>query len=276
TTNNMRFRGWAATAPSPATIQASPTLPWEGARALTAGVTVGVAAAWAALWLWAGSGSAHLLGHDRLAIEGLPAMAGLMAGWALMTVAMMLPASMPMITWFHGVAGGRSRRGTMVLVLVGGFLLSWMVFGAGVHMGDWALHTAAARFPWMSSDGFAFGPVVLVLAGVYQFTPLKQRCLARCCAVPRRMTSERWGAEERPARAAFAMGIREGAWSVGCCWALMLLMAAAGMSSLAHMLAVGTVMATETVDKGHRFRTPLGVTLIVAGIVSFGLGAFSA
>jgi predicted metal-binding membrane protein len=272
----MRFRGWAATAPSPVTPPAARTLSWDGApgrRALTSAVLAAVAASWTALWLWGRSGSAHQLDHDRLAIEGLPAMAGLMAGWALMTVAMMLPASMSMIAWFHGVAGGRSRRGPMVVVLVGGFLAAWMVFGAAVHTGDWALHQASARLPWLSSDGWAFGPVVLALAGAYQFTPLKQRCLARCCAVPRRMTRDRWGAEQRPARAAFAMGVREGAWSVGCCWALMLLMAAAGMSSLAHMLAVGTVMATETVDKGHRFRAPLGLTLIVVGLATFALGA---
>lgn len=275
----MRFRGWAATAPSPVTPQAARTASWDGApgpRALTSAILAVVAASWTALWLWGRSGSAHLLSHDRLAIEGLPALTGLMAGWTLMTVAMMLPASMPMITWFHGVAGGRSRRGPMVLVLVGGFVVSWLAFGAAVHAGDWALHLASARLPWLSSEGWALGPVVLALAGVYQFTALKQRCLARCCAVPRRMTGERWRAEEHPARAAFAMGVREGAWSVGCCWALMLLMAAAGMSSLAHMLAVGTVMATETIDKGHRFRAPLGVTLIVAGVATFALGAVSA
>jgi predicted metal-binding membrane protein len=239
-------------------------------------VSAAVVASWAGLWLWGRSGSAYLLSHDRLATDGLPALAGLMGGWALMTVAMMLPASMSMVTWFHGLAVGRSRRGSMVLVLVGGFLVSWMLFGVAVHAGDWALHRASARLPWLTADGWAVGPVVLMLAGLYQFTPLKQRCLARCCAVPRRMTSERWGAEERPARAAFSMGLREGAWSVGCCWALMLLMAAAGMASLAHMLAVGTVMAAETIDKGHAFRAPLGFTLIVAGLATFVLAALAA
>lgn len=245
-------------------------------RRLVAAVAAVVAGAWVALWAWGASGSAYLLSHDRLGAVGMPAAAGLMAGWMLMTVAMMLPASMPLVAWFHQMVGSRTRPGGMVLILVAGYLAPWVLFGAAIHAGDWALHRAAVRVPWVGAGAWAVGPAVLLLAGLYQFTALKQRCLTRCCAVPR-MTRAQWASAERPASTAFGLGVHEGAWSIGCCWALMLLMLAGGMSSLAHMVALGAVMAVEkNVDRGHRLSTPLGAALLLAGLVTLALGTPSA
>jgi predicted metal-binding membrane protein len=235
-----------------------------------------VAAAWVALWAWGASGSAYLLSHDRLGTVGLAAAPRLMAGWILMTVAMMLPAGMPLVAWFHKVAGSRARPGGMAPVLAAGYLAPWVVFGAAIHVGDWALHQAAVRVPWVAGGAWSIGPIVLIVAGLYQFTALKQRCLTRCCAVPR-MTPAQWASADRPASTAFGLGVHEGAWSIGCCWALMLLMLAGGMSSLAHMVALGAVMAVEkNVDRGHPLSTPLGAALLLAGLVTLALGALSA
>ena len=245
-------------------------------RRLVAAVGAVVSAAWVALWAWRASGSAYLLSHDRLGTVGLSAAPGLMAGWTLMTVAMMLPAGMPLLAWFHKMARSRARPGGMTLVLVAGYLAAWMLFGAAIHGGDWALHRAAVRVPWVAGGAWSIGPLVLLLAGLYQFTALKQRCLTRCCAVPR-MTPAQWASADRPASTAFGLGVQEGAWSIGCCWALMLLMLAGGMSSLAHMIALGAVMAVEkNVDQGHRLSTPLGAALLLAGLVTLALGALSA
>jgi predicted metal-binding membrane protein len=227
-----------------------------------------VAAAWLGLWVWSRSGSAYLLRHDRLEVAGLSAAWALMAGWLLMSVAMMLPASIPLVRWFHNTA----RRGRMVPILVGGYLTAWTLFGAAVHAGDWVLHATAAQVPWLGEGAWTAGPVVLVLAGLYQLTPLKRRCLVRCCALPR-VTAAQWASEPRPGRSAFGLGVREGAWSIGCCWALMLLMVVAGMGSLAHMIALGAVVVIEqNVGRSRRLSAPLGMTLVLVGIATLVLG----
>jgi predicted metal-binding membrane protein len=230
-----------------------------------------VAAAWIALAAWGRSDLRYLLGHERLGTVGLPALGGLMAGWVLMTVAMMLPASMPLIAWFHGLARGRARHGGMVLLLVGGYLATWAVFGVAVHAGDWVLHRAGAALPFVAAGAWALAPGALVVAGLWQFTPLKRRCLRRCCMRPE-LSVEQWAADARPARLALRLGVQEGVWTLGCCWALMLLMMVGGMSSLAHMLALGAVMLVEkSVQGSRRLTAPLGVCLLAAGVVAFAL-----
>jgi predicted metal-binding membrane protein len=104
---------------------------------------------------------------------------------------------------------------------------------------------------------------VLALAGVYQLSPLKRACLTQCRG-PVQFLTRYW----RPGRiGAFVMGIQHGAFCVGCCWALMLLMFAVGTANLAWMLLLGAVMAIEKNARwGKKLVRPLGIVLITWGI----------
>ncbi len=106
---------------------------------------------------------------------------------------------------------------------------------------------------------------ILLLAGAYQFTPLKHRCLDKCRS-PFSFVVEHWqGRRER--WQAFQLGIHHGLFCVGCCWALMLLMFATGVGSLVWMLALTAVMVIEKTSRwGARLVAPVGVALLVAGV----------
>lgn len=187
-------------------------------------------------------------------------MALFVASWTVMTIAMMLPTSLPVLTTFEAVARGHADRALLVALVVAGYLLTWSVFGMGVSVGQ----VVAQRIPIGSS-------AILLLAGVYQFTPLKHRCLEKCRS-PLSFVIEHWqGRHDR--WQALRLGIDHGLFCVGCCWALMLLMFVVGMTNLAWMLALAIVMAIEKNTRwGHRLSAPLGIVLLAWGaatLVSF-------
>jgi predicted metal-binding membrane protein len=105
----------------------------------------------------------------------------------------------------------------------------------------------------------------LVLAGLYQFAPLKYACLDKCRS-PLSFITEHWrGSHERTQ--AFRLGIRHGLFCIGCCWSLMLLMFAVGAGNIGWMLVLGAVMAIEkNLPWGRRLSKPLGVVLVLWGV----------
>jgi predicted metal-binding membrane protein len=116
------------------------------------------------------------------------------------------------------------------------------------------------------------GALALIAAGVYQFTPLKYYCLDKCRS-PLNFIMGHWNGRDA-ARQALALGVHHGLFCVGCCWSLMLLMFAVGAGSLGWMLVLGVVMAAEkNLPWGRRLSAPLGVTLLIWGIVMLLLGA---
>jgi predicted metal-binding membrane protein len=215
-----------------------------------------------------------LLGHDHGpahpdAHDGAP-LAVAVAGWTLMTAAMMLPTTLPLLASFHALARRRPDRGLLVALVVTGYLGVWSAFGAAVHAAGLRLHTVAERTDWLAGRGWLVGAAALVVAGLYQFTPLKHRCLDRCRS-PLGFVMEHWrGRQER--RQAFWLGTHHGLFCVGCCWSLMLLMFAVGVGSLAWMLLLGAVMAAEkNLPVGRRLSAPLGFVLL-AGSAAIVLG----
>ena len=129
------------------------------------------------------------------------------------------------------------------------------------HVADSAIHLAAARLPWLVIHGWVVGAFVLALAGAFQFSSLKYRCLERC-RTTFGFVAERWRGVA-PSRAALRIGLDHGAFCVGCCWALMLVMFVVGVGRLGWMLALAAVMAAEkNLAWGRHLRTPLGIALI--------------
>jgi predicted metal-binding membrane protein len=235
-------------------------------RAILAGSLVALAgAAWLALWLWEGSPYAHYLHH---ATDGgpLPLEAALFAmGWLLMIVAMMLPSSVPLVVTFRALVGRRRRPGVLVTLLLAGYLAIWGGFGLVAWIGDRGIHAAVEAWPWLAEHPQLIIATTLLAAGMWQFSPLRDRCLDECRS-PLGFVINRWrGTSER--REALLMGIAHGAFCVGCCWSLMLVMFGVGLGSLTAMLALGGLTAIEkNLPWGRRLSRPVGALLVLAAV----------
>jgi predicted metal-binding membrane protein len=239
-----------------------------------------VALAWFALWAWARSPYGRYLEHGDWTVSGpAAALCGWVpggevvvplalsgAGWLLMIAAMMLPSTLPLFDVFDRIAAARPDRGRLLWMLGLGYGAVWALFGLVAHGLHALLLAAVAASPLLAWHAGLFGAATLALAGAFQFTALKRRCLEEC-RTPTSFVMRHWHAGGGPA-AAFRLGARHGVFCVGCCWALMLLMFLVGAGSLGWMLVLGAVMAIEkNFAWGRHLGTPLGVVLIAGGVV---------
>ena len=157
----------------------------------------------------------------------------LWAMWAVMMVAMMLPSALPMI-----LLADTPRRSHFLAL---GYIAIWAVFSIGATALQWMLGQLLILNPMMEASSRAAAATLLAIAGIYQWTPLKQVCLTTCQSpmpfLTRRWRSGSWGA--------FRMGAEHGVHCVGCCWALMLLLFAGGVMNLTVILALTAFVAFE-------------------------------
>jgi predicted metal-binding membrane protein len=228
-----------------------------------------IALAWLALWVWGQSPYGRFFGHHSLeAVRGNGAlMLVFVAGWILMVVAMMLPTSLPLVVLFRTLVQRRPDRTRLTVLLIAGYLAVWTLFGILVYCGDWILHGVVEESTWVEANVVPFiGAGTLLIAGLYQFAPLKYHCLEKCRS-PLSFVTEHWrGSRERSQ--SFLLGAHHGLFCVGCCWSLMLLMFAVGLGSLGWMLVLGAVMAVEkNVSWGRKIGAPLGVVLLGWGLI---------
>jgi predicted metal-binding membrane protein len=237
--------------------------------------------AWIALWLWGQGPYARYLNHGSWTSTGsaaaicraLPAGNWLLpvsvygGGWLLMTAAMMLPTTLPLLDRFDRVVAERADRRRLVILVIFGYLIVWTGFGVAAHVLDAGLHQALRQSAWLLLNGWAVGAVILAIAGLFQFSRLKYHCLAKC-RTPFSFIAKHWRGP-KPRRNAFLLGLDHGLFCVGCCWAIMLLMFVVGTGSVGWMLALGAVMALEKNTRwGARLSLPLGATLLLsAGLV---------
>lgn len=238
-------------------------------------VSVGLltAGAWLALWLAQDSAFGFLHHHHHLGHFGGPSpllALVFVGGWTVMTVAMMLPTSLPILTAFQTLARGRSDRSLLVALVIAGYLLTWVLFGVLVFLAFFALQKLAASFDGLEAYSWAGAPALLLLAGAFQFSSLKYRCLDKCRS-PLTFVLEHWQGRQHRWQA-FLLGMDHGVFCVGCCWALMLLMFAVGFGSVAWMFVLAVIMAVEkNVPWGRRMSAPVGIVLIGWGAVLLAL-----
>ena len=226
-----------------------------------------VATAWLVLWTWHGSPYAGYLHHDVPAGLGAGAEIALfVVGWTVMIVAMMLPTTAPLLVTFVTLVRRRHRPGVLVGILIGGYILVWSAFGLAAWLADRIVHAAVEAVPVLSANPAILLAATLVVAGAYQFSALKERCLSECQS-PLGFVLTRWtGVASR--RDALRIGISHGAFCVGCCWSLMLVMFAVGVGSFAWMLVLGAVMAVEkNLPLGRRLVRPTGVLLLLSALL---------
>ena len=231
--------------------------------------------AWLTLWAWEHSPYSRYIQHGMWGhsahfglsehFHGFSAILYLV-GWTLMTVAMMLPSTLPLIEIFRRLTIKKKNHLQLVALVIAGYLIVWAGFGVVAHIGDWGLYQLLGRLPWVQSNGWILGVGILVLAGGFQFSSLKYRCLDKCRA-PLSFVMQYWRGK-RDRLHSFMLGIHHGIFCVGCCWALMLLMFVVGTGSIGWMLALGAVMAIEkNMPWGRKLSAPLGVALIGVGLL---------
>ena len=187
--------------------------------------------------------------------------------WAVMSVAMMLPTALPMVMLFNRFWSGRhpdidSVKPTLLLVL--GYLSVWIVFGfAAALLQLWLEHLQAVTPVMGRMSNPLVGGLVLMGAGLFQLTPLKTACLSKC-RTPLMFLNTRW----REGRGgSFLMGFDHGAFCLGCCWALMLVMFVAGVMNLLWMAALAALMLAEKiVPKGEALAQITGWGLMGCGV----------
>ena len=185
--------------------------------------------------------------------------------WAGMMVAMMLPSAMPMILTFAAVSRKRreqERPYVPVTIFVIGYVAIWTAFSLLAAVAQWFLHREALLSPGMVSRSAWLGGVLLLAAGVFQFTPLKHACLTQCRA-PFEFIMTRW---REGAGGAFRMGVEHGLFCAGCCWALMGLLFVAGVMNILWIAALSLVVGIEKLlPRGFWLSSATGVVLTLWG-----------
>ena len=189
--------------------------------------------------------------------------------WAVMMAAMMLPSAQPVVQAFVRLSLGRGEA-ARATAFVAAYLATWAAFSAVATALQWLLQRRGWVDPMIASRSNALDVVLLLVAGAYQFSPLKRVCLARC-RTPLGFLIGGW----RPGLAgAFTMGLRHGLFCLGCCWALMALLFVGGVMNIAWVAALALAVAIEkTAPRGERLSGVLGAALIVAGLVKLVLAA---
>jgi predicted metal-binding membrane protein len=191
------------------------------------------------------------------------------AMWVVMMVGMMTPSAAPIILLYARVGRSAEAQGkpfAPAAWFAGGYLLVWTAFGLVAALLQLQLQAMALLSPGMASSTDVFAAGLLIAAGIYQWTPLKRSCL-RYCQSPLQFI-QRHGGFRADAPGALALGTRHGAYCVGCCWALMLLLFAGGMMNLLWVAAIaGLVLLEKLLPFGPSIARTAGALMVASGLV---------
>ena len=210
------------------------------------------------------------LGHHDVVIEHseLPwavRIGAYLSIWTVMIGAMMLPTTVPMARLVTAVSARTPDAGPVRTALAVAYLAVWAAFGIVALAGDAGVHAAVDRWPWLHEHPGLILAATLGLAGGFQFSALKDRCLSAC----RDPLSMLWRHYRRGPLGAWRLGLRHALSCLGCCWALMLLMFGTGVGSLAWMLLLTAIMVAEKTTRwGRRLSAPAGAVLLVAAALT--------
>jgi predicted metal-binding membrane protein len=233
-------------------------------------LVLAVIAAWAWLLLGAGieadmmdMGGGHMMAMPpqwTLAYAGL-----LLLMWVVMMMAMMLPSAAPTILLVAALNRQRGRAAPAAAFFAAGYLLVWFGFSLIATALEWVLDQAGLLSATMALGNAAFAGGVLVAAGLYQWTPLKDRCL-RHCRSPLGFLVRHW---RDGALGGLLSGARHGAFCLGCCWMLMALLFVGGVMSLTWIGAIALLVLVEkTLPWGGRMSRVTGAVLCAWGALT--------
>jgi predicted metal-binding membrane protein len=241
-----------------------------------AAVVAAIALAWAVSIAAQLAGLAAYVHHDVLLEHGPPfwlALIAFLLAWQLMIAAMMLPSSLPLVRLFAAAARGQPGPGRAMAGFLSGYALVWSGFGALALVFDLGVHRSVDSIAWLGAHQWLIGGSVLALAGAFQFTRLKDACLEKC-RHPAQFLLRYY---ERGVGGGLRLGARHGVFCVGCCWALMLVMFAAGVASLFWMALLTALMVHEKTRPAGRRAVPVtGVALLATSSVVLLYSAYAA
>jgi len=185
--------------------------------------------------------------------------------WAVMMAGMMLPSAMPSILLYGTLVKKNAERGSVlpsVWVYTSGYLAVWTGFSLVVALLQAGLQSSGLMSPMMISSSPPLSGVILVAAGIYQWLPMKDACLQKC-RNPLQTLLFHW---HPGAGGAFRMGLENGLFCAGCCWALMLLLFAAGVMNLLWVAALAVYVLVEKLLPGGRLTGRIvGLALVTVG-----------
>lgn len=238
-----------------------------GGKSFPPAIPLAIGASWSLIVAAQVTGAAEIVHHDGLIGAGLPVwMALILFGlsWQTMVVAMMVPTSLPMIRLFRMTSGSQPAQGRVLVAFLSGYTLVWAIFGFAALGGDVLLHRFEDSSSWLSARPWLLPASALALAGVFQFTTLKDRCL-RECRHPGPFLLRHY---RRGPGAALELGLRHGLFCIGCCWALMLLMFAVGVANLVWLAVLTALMVYEKTGRlGEWVPRYAGATFLFMAVV---------
>src|SRR5437763_12176238 len=187
--------------------------------------------------------------------------------WAVMMVAMMLPAAAPMILMFSAVYAGKRQKEQPFVptwIFVSAYLLVWILCGVIAFPIALGADKLAAQSMWIMENGARIGGIILVVAGLYQLSPLKRICLSKCRS-PFQFILASW---RDGYGGAFRMGLEHGVYCLGCCWLLFVILFPLGIMNIAVMaLLTALIFAEKALPIGRQISQLAGVGLIVYGLL---------
>jgi len=185
--------------------------------------------------------------------------------WSAMMAVMMLPSAAPMLLFYDSIARKRSGPAIgLTILFAAGYLIVWLCFSIGAVFLQYALDMANLLSPLMHTTSIVLAGLILVAAGLYQWTPLKDACLRQCQAPW--WFIQRHGGFRADAGGALALGARHGGYCIGCCWALMALLFVGGVMNVVWISALAIlVLAEKVVPAGRVLSRIAGAGLVAAG-----------
>ena len=188
--------------------------------------------------------------------------------WSVMMIAMMTPSILPMLLVFttlnsRNKANGKDTSSTMILL--SGYLFSWILFSFVISFPQYAMHMSGLLNPMMEPSHAYIGTAVLILAGIYQFTPLKDACLT-VCQSPLSFLMNNW---QDGKLGTFIIGYKHGFFCIGCCWALMLTLFALGVMNIMWVMILTLFVLFEKLayKRPILFRKFTGIFFIAWGLL---------
>lgn len=240
------------------------TFPMSRERTVILAALIVLAAAGWGLLIWqATHHDAAMMGESALTMGMGPLL--FVATWIAMMVAMMFPTAAPMILTFQRVSVSKRQRGQAFVptwVFVASYLLVWTLFGVLAYLLAVGAEKLAMSSMWLMENAARFGGIAFLLAGLYQLSPLKQICLAKC----RSPLAFIMGSWRDGFAGAVRMGGEHGLYCLGCCWLLFVILFPLGMMNVA-ILALVTLLifAEKSLPSGRRIGQAAAIAFVAYG-----------
>ena len=230
------------------------------------------ALSWLYLWREADAMDRMMMGLQPMAMQptGANATTFLLAFvmWTIMMIGMMLPSAAPMTLFYAAIVRKNRERGTALpaaWLFTAGYLLVWMAFSLGATALQVLFEEARLASSMMVATSKWLSGVILIAAGSYQWSPLKDKCLAQCHS-PFQFIAGHW---QGGRFGALRMGMTHGLYCVGCCWAIMLLLFVGGVMNLLWVAIIaGFILLEKLMPRGRLVGRMTGLCLIVCGVIS--------